>query len=148
MHPPQQLLPWLTCTTNLTHKLHTRSNDTVLKVIQQIWCDANMWDQAVLGLQEELVLHRDIVTLALGEPCWFARTILPATTYQAHVPLFDRLKNEPLGNLIFQGDDIQRRSLRHYLITSETAEYAWIILRQSCQLTKGFSDAFVSESNG
>ncbi|MGV3740115.1 MAG: chorismate--pyruvate lyase family protein [Gammaproteobacteria bacterium] len=124
--PPQYLLPWLTCTTYLTEKLFAKSGDTRLQVCQQIWEPANDWDRQVLALKEERVLHRDIVTYAWDHPCWFARSILPETTYQNHLALFERLNDEPLGNLIFHTTDIQRLNLKTYLIGPQTPEYTWL----------------------
>lgn len=125
--PPKQLLPWLTCTTYLTKKLHAKSGNTMLQVLQEQWLEvATSWDQQVLQLAPERVLHRDIVVLAQAQPCWFARTILPAATYQSDDALFARLQHEPLGNLIFQGSAIQRLELRHYPIVTTDPEYAWI----------------------
>ena len=125
-HPPQQLLPWLTCRTYLTEKLFAKSGDTSLHVLQQIWETANDWDRATLSLSDEIVLHRDIIVSAWNAPCWFARTILPNTTYQAHLPLFERLNHEPLGNLIFHSEAIQRLSLDYKLIEPQALEYTWI----------------------
>lgn len=124
--PPQYLLPWLTCTTYLTEKLFSRSGNTRLQVCQQIWESANDWDKQNLALKDERVLHRDIVTYAWDHACWFARSILPEATYQAHEDLFARLNHEPLGNLIFHAQDIQRLSLRTYSITSQAPESTWL----------------------
>ncbi len=124
--PPQHLLPWLTCRTNLTEQLHAKSGDTALHVIQQTWEPANAWDRQMLSLEPGQVLHRDIVMRAWQQPCWFARTILPEKTYQAHLSIFERLKHESLGNLIFQTPSIQRLALRHYAIEPSSPEYTWL----------------------
>lgn len=124
--PPQHLLPWLTCRTYLTEQLFAKSGDTSLQVLQQIWEPANEWDRDTFLLSEEKVLHRDIIVSAWNQPCWFARTILPNTTYQAHLSLFERLNHEPLGNLIFHSQVIQRLSLQHKPIGPYAPEYAWI----------------------
>jgi len=127
LSPPKKLLPWLTCTTYLTEKLHAQSGNTALQVLHEQWLElATSWDQEVLQLGAERVLHRDIVMFAEAQPCWFARTILPAATYHSAEGLFARLQHEPLGNLIFQGSVIQRLGLRHYPITMTDSEYAWI----------------------
>ncbi len=136
LSPPKELLPWLTCTTYLTKKLHATSGNTALQVLQEQWLEvATPWDQQVLQLAPERVLHRDILMLAEARPCWFARTILPAATYQSEDGLFSRLRDEPLGNLIFQGSAIQRLELRHYPIVMTDPEYAWIPEGQHQQRT-------------
>lgn len=126
MNPPDHLLSWLTCKTHLTKALYAKSGDTKLKVVQQIWREASDWDQQSLGLSVERVLHRDIVMLAKDKPCWFARTILPESTYLANSALFERLKEEPLGNLIFQTVGTERKSIQYYPITPQHTEYAWV----------------------
>jgi chorismate--pyruvate lyase len=127
LQPPNYLLPWLHYTDYLTHKLHAQSGNTQLQVLQEQWLAVTTpWDQTVLHLAPERVLHRDIVMLACNTPCWFARTILPETTYQSDLALFARLQHEPLGNLIFQGTAIQRVNLRHYPVDKDAAEYHWI----------------------
>jgi len=125
-HPPQYLLSWLTYTGYMSERLRDKSGEAVLQVIQQTWEPTNTWDHQVLSLPDEQVLHRDIVTLAWEQPCWFARTIFPQTTYQTHLDLFHRLDHEPLGNLIFHTESIKRLNLCHYPITAESPEYAWL----------------------
>lgn len=135
-NPPPNLLPWLTCTDYLMHKLRAIAGDTALEVIQQIWCPSSDWDEHILHLDHDLVMHRDIVVSAQGTPCWFARTILPTTTYQANLALFERLQHEPLGNLIFENSAIQRSTMRYYPIDPTDAEYTWIPERIDVQQKK------------
>ena len=124
--PPQYLLPWLSCTSYLTKKLHAKSGHTRLQVCQEIWEPANAWDKEVLVLGSQQVLHRDILMYAREYPCWFARSVLPEKTFQSHHSLFQRLESEPLGNLIFENDDIQRLRLQTYCIQPGDSEYSWL----------------------
>ena len=125
--PPPCLLPWLSYQRYLSKKLEAKAGQTELQVIQQTWlAQASAWDQERLALGPEAVLHRDSLILAHQRPCWFARTILPAATYESAEPLFKRLAHEPLGNLIFEGRAIDRLSLCHYAIDQEAPEYAWL----------------------
>ena len=59
-------------------------------------------------------------------PCWYARTIIPSKTYNSDKVFFGRLKTEPLGNLIFDSNQVQRVSLINYPITPDNIEYYWI----------------------
>ncbi|HVT62904.1 MAG TPA: chorismate lyase [Legionellaceae bacterium] len=124
--PPAHLLPWLTHTTYLMQELKKKAGDAHLDILSQSWAITTDWDQHILHLDDELVLHRDVVILAYETPCWFARTILPATTYQTDELLFERLEREPLGNIIFNNTAIERVSLRYYPIDPSDAEYTWI----------------------
>jgi chorismate lyase len=126
LYPPQHLLSWLKCTTYMMEQLYAKSGNADLKVLQQSWEPTNNWDRQVLSLDEDSVLHRDIVVSAWDYPCWFARTILPKTTYDAHLSLFERLSQEPLGNLIFHTQAVQRLKLDYYSIEEGACEYQWL----------------------
>lgn len=126
MVPSRELLPWLTYVDFLTKKLYEKSGHTSLSVLDQRWNTANWWDRYVLGLDFDQVFHREIVTSAWDVPCWYARTIIPLATYQADSVLFERLKTETLGTLIFEGTQIQRVSLVHYPINKQSIEYHWL----------------------
>lgn len=131
--PAQSMLPWLTYTGYMSERLRAKSGDAELQVLQQNWGLASAWDQHSLAIPAEQVLHRDILMLAWGQPCWFARTILPESTYQAHQALFQRLDHEPLGNLIFHTDEIKRLEFRYYPIQPSSAEYDWLPKRIDTQ---------------
>ncbi|MDP3704636.1 MAG: chorismate lyase [Legionellaceae bacterium] len=124
--PPRKLLPWLTYVDFLTKKLYEKSGHTSLSVLSQGWGMASWWDRHVLGLDFGQVFHRDIVTSAWDESCWYARTVIPLATYQADSTLFDRLKTETLGALIFEGTKIKRVSLVHYPINKQMIEFQWL----------------------
>jgi len=124
--PPAELLPWLTHEQFLTKKLLAQAGDARLRVLNQSWKSTPWWDKYALLLDCECVMHREILTLAWDKPCWYARTILPRTTYKADQALFDRLQTETLGTLIFEGTQIERVSLRHYAINQQAIEYHWL----------------------
>lgn len=124
--PSRELLAWLTCVDFLTKKLYDRSGHTHLVVLDQSWGMANWWDRYVLNLDFGQVMHREIVTLAWDDPCWYARTIIPVAMYQAQHRLFDRLNTETLGALIFEGTQLQRIALVYYPIDKRAIEYHWL----------------------
>ena len=128
MCPPPQILPWLVYENSLTQKLSDIAGDARLNVLDQQWELPDEWDLSVLKLKLDTtsVMHREILMWAFDSPCWYARTILPDTTFQANTTLFNRLKTEPLGHLIFNGTEIQRASLTHYMISSSSLEYSWL----------------------
>jgi len=121
-----QMLPWLLHEESLTEKLSDAAGDARLDVLDQRWESPDAWDLIVLKLNTTSVMHREILMWAFDSPCWYARTILPDTTFQANTALFDRLKTEPLGHLIFNGTEIQRASLTHYRISPSSPEYSWL----------------------
>ena len=124
--PAASLLPWLVYEQSLTQKLEAITGDARLQVLNQDWELPDAWDQSILKLNNKQVLHRQIIMWAYDLPCWYARTIIPDTTWQSGTTLFERLKTESLGHLIFNGNEIQRVSLKHYLITPSSSEYHWL----------------------
>lgn len=124
--PSTALMPWLTCETSLTNKLTLAAGDARLDVRAQHWEKPDEWDLTVLKLNAIEVMHREIAMWAFDVPCWYARTILPIATYNNNCQLFDRLKNESLGELIFNGNHIKRVSLNRYMISQSSHEYNWL----------------------
>lgn len=124
--PPLKLLEWLTYTGKLTNKLYEKSKNTKLQVLKHEIQPSNWWDRHVLHLDFELVLHREIVTYAWNDACWYARTIIPELTNDKYNKLFNRLKRESLGDLIFGDNGIERRYLIYYPINKYNIEYNWL----------------------
>ncbi len=125
-HMPTLLRPWLVHEQSLTQKLKTIAGEARLEIYDQRWEQSDAWDLYKLKLKNTHVLHREIIMWAFDSPCWYARTILPDSTYLANTRLFDRLKDEPLGQLIFNGTDIKRASFTQYEIFPSSMEYQWL----------------------
>ena len=120
------LIPWLVYEQSLTQKLKIAAGDARMEVLDQRWDVPDVWDKNVLNIENTNVMHREILMWAWDTPCWYARTIIPDTTWQDNITLFDRLKSEQLGQLIFNGTDIKRVSLTHYSILPSSIEYKWL----------------------
>lgn len=126
MNPPEHLVSWLTWTQSLTEKLRLCAGDASLQVLKHQWEDSDAWDKSVLNLHDTRVIHREILMYAHQVPCWYARTILPLETILADEALFERLKQESLGQLIFNSGRVERRSIKHQLIEPTSFEWAWL----------------------
>ena len=124
--PPDKLLSWLTYPECLTAKLQIESGHAKLQLLSQQWASPDVWDRCVLNLHIEPVLHREILMWSADYPCWYARTIVPKTTYDKNPILFNRLKHQSLGQLIFQDKCINRHDMMHFYITEQSMEYAWL----------------------
>lgn len=123
---PELLLPWLTHQDSLTEKLKTKAGCARLHVLKQQWVDADWWDKNALTIQDDQVLHREIIMWANDVACWYARTIIPQKTYQAAPALFDRLQTESLSELIFNEASIKRNQLMYYAMNEASVEYHWL----------------------
>jgi len=125
---PEKLAPWLEHQGSITDKLKALAGEARLQLLKHTWELTDPWDQITLHLEPKLsVLHREIIMWAHHEPCWFARTVLPKTTYQAEEALFCRLETTPLGELIHHHPHIQRTSINAYPILPNTMEHTYLI---------------------
>lgn len=121
----EALTSWLTYQGFLTERLKSKTGDAQLKVYREHWEAPQPWYAAVLQ-HEETSWCREIVMCTQDEPCWYARTVIPQSTYHAHTALFQRLKQESLGQLIFGETAITRSSLRVHQIVPGSVEYQWL----------------------
>ena len=123
---PKHLLPWLTYEGFLTKKLHQLTGDTSMQILSHAMHSRLWWDQYMLGVTCASVVHRDIVMYAQQQACWYARSIIPQTTYDAAPQWFARLKTELLGTLLFESTHVHRQFLIHYPIDVSCIEYHWV----------------------
>ncbi len=130
--PPPGLLPWLTHQGSLTEKLKETAGEAHLQVIRQVWGKPDWWDRHALKIESEMVMHREIVMWAKKEPCWYARTIIPDSSYFSDTVFFDRLQKESLGKLIFDSSKVRRLMLINYSINPSCIEYYWLTELMHC----------------
>lgn len=124
--PPKLLKAWLEHSYSLTEKLKEEAGEARLQRLTQYWCNPDWWDKFNLSGNHKKMLHREILMWARQKPCWYARTIIPASTFQNDVSLFSRLQQESLGNLIFSNEEVKRIALIHYAINAQCIEYHWL----------------------
>ena len=125
--PPTQLTPWLEHQGSITDKLKALAGEARLQLLKHTWELTDIWDQQTLNLAPNIyVLHREILMWAHNEPCWFARTVLPESSYQAEEALFSRLETTPLGELIHHHPNIKRTSIKPYPIVPNSMEHAYL----------------------
>lgn len=119
--------PWLHHKHSMTDKLKTFSNEVTLTLLNHTFEQANLWDQTQLLLKAtDRVLHREILMLAGTIPCWYARTVIPQTTYDANGSPFTRLQSEALGDIIWSNPSIARTAMQRFEITPNSLEYTWL----------------------
>lgn len=101
MSPPTWLKPWLCYKQSLTKKLEHLTGEAKLIILKQVWLGA-FW-------------QREILMTSQNRHCWYAKTLVPKSTYQVYVHLF-AAQEQPLGHIIFSQPEIHRLSLRHFVL--------------------------------
>ncbi|KTD22339.1 chorismate--pyruvate lyase family protein [Legionella londiniensis] len=124
--PSQNVKTWLSYPYSLTKKLKSVSGDARLEILNQCWRPSDWWDNYALLIHDKKVLCREIMMHSNGEPCWYARTVIPEYTYQAGDHLFLRLQYESLGEIIFDNPNIKRVLFCGYGVNQNNIEYHWI----------------------
>lgn len=125
MKAPDYLHAWLYATTALTKHLRTICQESSVTVLEQGLKPANWWERYVLSC-EQPVFRRDVLISAQKKPYWFARTIIPQSTFQQHSESFNRLQRETITALIYDNDRIKREHLNVFCINKESAAFYWL----------------------
>jgi chorismate--pyruvate lyase len=120
------MMSWLQYKQSLTERLKKLSGEARLDVLGQGWGKPDAWDIERLGLETGLVFHREIVMSSSKQPCWYARTVIPDSTYGVDPHFFGRLKQESVGGLIFNEPRVERVLFINYSAHPDALEYQWL----------------------
>lgn len=121
---PLELLSWLRHTDVMTDRLKSYAPQVSLKILEHDWVEANAWELKYLGIEGSL-LRRNVLIQSQNQPCWYARTMIPNTTYQRAPEFFDRLHQEPLAHLIYDEPRVTRCWIYSYGISPSQPEWLW-----------------------
>lgn len=100
---------WVNYKASITERLKALSGDASLFVLNHTWEKADAWDIHTLRITTNSeVLHRDILMYSHQKPCWYARTILPKSTYNFEYERFKQLGSKTLGELIYNDPQVKR----------------------------------------
>ena len=122
---PTAIEPWLSYDKPLTDKLRELSGDAEIELLSQGWIFSKWWDKYALDLKEKL-FQREIFMKSQGEICWYARTIIPSSTYALEPTFFNRLENESIRNLIFNEPKVKITKRIIYPIDELAIEFHWV----------------------
>jgi len=118
---------WLNHQASLTDKLKSIASNVHLEVLSHAWSHPDIWDKTTLNIiSKDMILRREIIMWAGSHACWYARTIIPKDTFDQEEALFNRLRTEPLGELIWNRNQFKRESLIQYAIDKESLEYHFL----------------------
>lgn len=124
--PPPYLLPWIDYQASITEKLRSKAKEVNLRLLKQDWGLPSWWDTYVLGLNASLIMKREILMSSKEHVCWYARTVIPSSTWRRFPQLFQRLQDCTLTDLIFGDNGIKRHSMINYPINAQCIEYYWL----------------------
>lgn len=123
---PASLTEWINYEHSLTDKLQKLKGATQLNLLAQDWVRPSWWDKMVLRLNDDLIYQREIIMSSLGQPYWYARTVIPAECYHSDSTFFKRLEHESIRNLIFDSKEVSRVSTKTYPVDAHCLEFYWV----------------------
>jgi chorismate--pyruvate lyase len=112
---PARYKDWLEDTGSLTRKLVMACNpgNFTVRLLRQRWLRPLYSESQVLGMRQgEVALTREVQLLCNGTPWVFARTLIPATSFNGKARRLAFLGNRPLGALLFSDPATQRKSMQ------------------------------------
>ena len=122
----RNLLDWLTYPKSITEKLLLLDPKAIIHVVNHHLESADDWDKFCLRFDDDIILHREILSKSDSVLYWYARTCVPSTTYYNHKDFFDSLTDTPLRKLLFNNPRVNRNYFNFYSINAHCIEYKWI----------------------
>jgi len=103
-------LSWLLDASSLTQRLITASDgEFQVEVISEQWIKPMLSERNLLGMRHNMFARvRQVRLLCKGEPCVFARTVIPYSTLKGPVRRLLMLGNKSLGAVLFSDRSMQR----------------------------------------
>lgn len=127
LQPSAGVGSWLTYTESLTDRLFMATGNVTLDLLSQGWVQSTAHDHYFLAIEDHDVLQREIMMKSYKTPYWYARTVIPRSSYDKNPDFFKRLENESVRNLVFDKAHVRRNQLIHYPITKDAVEYSWVL---------------------
>ena len=97
-------LAWLQDNASLTAKLKALNSDFGLTLLGQGWQTNNLGDS---------YLAREVLLKCAGQPLVYAHTNIPKSSLIGKNQFLSQLENKPLGEAIFQQQDLQRSLIEY-----------------------------------
>lgn len=122
--PPPGLQNWLDYPISITDKLKAHTPEVRLTCLKEGWGMLDSWETRHLPNTE--IFRREILMYAGQHTCWYARTMIPKTTYLGEAARFERLGRENLGQIIWQASDIKRQHMAQFSLTKSSFIYKYL----------------------
>jgi len=106
-------LSWLLDTSSLTQRLIAGSGGQFqVEVISEQWVKPMLSERELLGMNSDILARvRHVRLMCNGQPCVFARTVIPYTTLRGPVRRLSMLGNKSLGAVLFADPTMRRGDL-------------------------------------
>lgn len=130
---PPKIGPWVTESHSMTKTLEASFNgDVKVDVLSERLDETLPSEKLALGGNEEMARIREVILKIRDVPVLTARTVIPAETYEEMHKTFTELGTRPLGNVLFELEDVRR-------LTAEIAalDFGFPLLesvRETCNL--------------
>jgi chorismate--pyruvate lyase len=110
---PETIWSWLLDPSSLTRRLQeTCAGQFKVLLLNQGWARPYHEEAHMLGLRARTYANvREVYLLCHGQPCVFARTVIPARTLSGKYRRLTRLGNRSLGAVLFADKSMRRSAL-------------------------------------
>lgn len=107
---PSSTKSWLLDSGSLTQRLIKASNNQFrVELISQSWQTPRLSEQILLGIPfREKAIVREVALLCMDQPWVFARSVIPASSMEGSIRRLRKLKNRPLGEMLFKDPTMKR----------------------------------------
>lgn len=110
---PENIWSWLLDTSSLTLRLQNAyAGQFQVQLLNQGWARPCREEARILGLRTGAFANvREVYLLCRGQPCVFARTVIPARTLSGKYRRLTRLGGKSLGAVLFADKSMRRSNL-------------------------------------
>lgn len=116
LKPNPVLWDWMQTRTSITEKAQSACQEVELKLLHEAW---------TIKEDSLKVFIREINILCNGKVAWYARTEIPEITYNLRNDKFERLKEKPIGNILYHDPEITRGNFEYAYLNQNAHEYQW-----------------------
>ena len=122
MPPSAELRTWMEYRDSITDLAKQHFHDVHVEVIGQGW-QLPFVDEAhsVNQVATDQAVIREIFMKCDGKRCWYARTVIPAKTYEHFRSSFDELGTTPIGSLLHKQEGVTRSPFQYTLLMPYTS---------------------------
>ena len=120
---PEALSEWIQCTTSITDRAKKYAGHIEIELLNHEWTLKTFEETYPYVIKTEPLFLREIYMRCDDVPWWYARTLIPKTTYHLRQSRLDALGACPLGDLLYHDPLIVRTPFEYSALSPSTPEY-------------------------